>query len=712
MGLSVGGIVVGVLVWNRLTRTLDGAAANVRFKLALNDVLVSLQDSETGQRGFLLTGDETYLRSFLEAERTLPNEFDSLIEKVATDPEMRKDVLELRAMTEVKLTELRRTIATRRSSGLNAAVKELRNDDGQVLMEKIRSLIATMNNNPRDLFAAHDASTRIELRRALLATLGAGLLGLGSGAFAFYVSRLALQQERDARVLAEQAVRAERAVHEKSTFLANMSHEIRTPMNAILGFSDLLAADLPPAAKSSQYARSIRESALSLLELINDILDLSKMEAGMVELHPEPTDLHEVGGFVRTVFAEHAARKGLKLEFAYSAGFPRSLVLDRSRLRQILVNLVGNAVKFTEKGSVSLRFNWAPNDVDRSRGVLSIDVEDTGVGISPQKQEIIFQPFVQAEARRDAERQGTGLGLAIVNGLTHRMGGTIALESAVGRGTVFRLRFPEMVISARLATIEGGDADAPVDFNEFVRSKILVVDDNSMNRDMLEAFFAGTHHTVRFANDGREALGCVRQERPDLVLLDLRMPGMDGRTALQEIRKVSGAEILPVIAVTAANAPESDDRGNAGFSGFVRKPFTRRVLFQEIAAVLPKTARGSHAPFSSLVTQSGHGADKSANGSMPAGSPRGDWTELVKALRQLETSTWPEVREGGAINEAKTFSARLAKLGQEANCAPLTEYAEALVRDADLYAVARLEMRLNEFPTLIQSIAGETVATV
>ena len=203
--------------------------------------------------------------------------------------------------------------------------------------------------------------------------------------------QLEYYQERARRELVEGKLHAEQAVREKSAFLANMSHEIRSPMNAILGFSELLEPEgLTP--KQSQYVRAIRDSGASLLTLINDILDLSKLEAGKLELHPDPTDMRDSCEFLRTVFGEQVLIKSLQLQVEIAPDLPRALLVDRLRLRQVLVNLLGNAIKFTERGAVKMRVSWKDQE-NASRGTLLIDVEDTGIGIPADKLEEVFKPF-------------------------------------------------------------------------------------------------------------------------------------------------------------------------------------------------------------------------------------------------------------------------------------------------------------------------------
>jgi signal transduction histidine kinase len=293
---------------------------------------------------------------------------------------------------------------------------------------------------------------------------------------ALYLARISFLQEKEQLRLWEAKLRAEKTAVEKSAFLANMSHEIRTPMNAVLGFSELLEGErLTP--KQAQYVRSIRASGTALLELINNVLDLSKMEAGKLELRLEPTDLQETFAFLRTMFAQQAMVKSLNLKFEAQA-VPHALLLDRLRLRQLLINLIGNAIKFTGRGEVSVRAQWEPNPGDRSRGSLLLEVKDTGLGISPAKQQEIFKPFVQSNISRNLEHQGTGLGLSIAQRIAQLMNGSITLESAEGVGSTFRVKLADVEISARLPASDLTEPAGAADFNDFAPALVLVVDDN------------------------------------------------------------------------------------------------------------------------------------------------------------------------------------------------------------------------------------------
>ncbi len=692
IALSLAGIGLGVIVWENLSRSFEASVESAQFRRSLREVFSALQDAETGERGFLLSGDENYLEPFRRAEAQFPAKFEKLAADSMEQPELRNDVLALKGLAELKLAALRRAIVARRQSTWSNAFDRSREEEGNALMEKIRSTINRLDRRPQDVVTATGDDTRNQIRRTLLATLLAGGVGLGAGIIALYLSRIALQKEKNERRLAEQAIRAESAAREKSAFLANMSHEIRTPMNAILGFSDLLAADLPPGDKARQRVQAIRDSATSLLQLINDILDLSKIDAGVIELHLEPTDLREVSEFMQTVFAQQAAKKGLRLEYDLDPELPHALMLDRSRLRQVLVNLIGNAIKFTDLGSVKLSIHWQVDPIKRGRGALEIAVHDTGVGIPLERQNDIFRPFVQVNPQRSGEQQGSGLGLSIVHRLAERMGGTITVESEVEKGTCFRLRFADVPISVRLPDHVRADLGEHVDFNELQPANVLVVDDNAANRDLVAGYFEQTDHKLTFASNGREALQQVQAQQPDVVLMDIRMPEMDGNMALAELRKLPGTELLPVIAVTASSMIDDEQVLRGFFAGYVRKPFTRQELFHELAAFLPRRTRRSSAAVgqSSATALLGVSTVAQAN--------------LIPALRQLEAGLWREASESGAISDVKKFAGRLDQIGKAAGCIPVQTYAAALQHEVEIYAILRIEARLKDFPGIINSL--------
>jgi signal transduction histidine kinase/DNA-binding response OmpR family regulator len=523
----------------------------------------------------------------------------------------------------------------------------------------------------------------------------AGLLGVGAGLFALYFYRVDYRQERARRELLEEKLHAEQAVREKSVFLANMSHEIRSPMNAILGFSELLEPEgLTP--KQSQYVRAIRDSGASLLQLINDILDLSKLEAGKVELHPDPTDLRDSCEFLRTVFGQQAVKKSLQLHFEISPNLPRALLLDRLRLRQVMVNLLGNALKFTERGCVQTRVFWQGPE-NGGTGTLLIDVEDTGIGIAADKLEEVFQPFVQADSRRTSEVEGTGMGLTIVKRVTELMGGRLTVESVVGQGTIFHLRFPDVPVSGLAPVGDHAEPGGVVDFDDFAPATVLVADDNQTNRALMAGIFEGTHHRLLFATNGQEALDQLKATRPDVILLDIRMPVMDGRTTLVEIRKQASLASLPIIAVTASSEPSEDAHLRGQFSAFIRKPFSRHTLFLVLAQFLQKSSSSKGLQRQDI---------KEVFQRIPAMSAAqaGQWRELVLELRRQLATVWPTLHASLAVNETRAFAHQLFLLSGTAQCGPLATYAATLTTFADSYSIGRMEQHLAAFPKLVESI--------
>ena len=693
--ITVASVVMGTMAWSRLSRRVDASAKAEQFRESVNQLFSALQNAETSQRGFLLTGKEAYLETFLSADKTFPKLLNLLGKSALHHDARREDLLELHGLIEIKMTDLRQGIALRREKGLDAAVALMDLAQAKTTMNRIREIMERSRHDPFDLLSARGETAQRDMKSMHGAALCAGLLGIGTGLFALCFGRAAYDQERAQGQLLEEKLNTEQALQEKSAFLANMSHEIRTPMNAILGFSELLEPE-GLTAKQSQYVRAIRDSGASLLQLINDILDLSKLEAGKLNLYPEATDMRDSCEFLRIVFGQQAMRKALQLQFELSPDLPRALLLDRLRLRQVLMNLLGNAIKFTDRGYVKTRVSWQTQE-SGSNGTLLIDVEDTGMGIAPDKLQEVFKAFVQADSRRTAEKQGTGLGLTIVKRLTEAMEGTLTLESNLGKGTVFHLCFRNVPVSARLPVGDHAKPEGALDFNDFAPATLLVVDDNDVNQNLMAGMFEKSHHRLHFASNGKEALECLEKFKVDVVLLDLRMPVMDGRTALEEIRRRPGLASLPIIALTASSPVDEETNLRSHFSDYIRKPFSRQTLFQALAGFLQRVP-----PEESLEFQyAGEPVTPILN---PLPSHPADWRVLAVELRRLLCTEWPALHDSLAINATCAFAHELRVLGQAAHCGLLTAYATTLASLAEAYAIGQLEVHLAKFPKLVETI--------
>jgi signal transduction histidine kinase/CheY-like chemotaxis protein len=688
---SLGSVVLGLVAWHQLASRMDYGKQVTLTRDELHGVYESLLDLETGERGYVITGDKRFLEPFNAGETNLPAQFEILAALVHDDPQMLDSVLKLRADAGASIIWQHEVIAAREKN-FDKAITMVSSGKLKIMMDDIRLQIEKLDQTCLNRQVATRREVFDRVYHANLVTLVAGGFGIGAGLLALWLSFVAVKHQEHERVLTEAKLLAEHSNREKTLFLANMSHEIRTPMNAILGFSELLQQDLREP-RHRQYLQSIRSSADSLLLLINDILDMSKIEAGVMELNPEPTDLREICEFLKTLFSESATKKGLKLTCHTVENLPHALLLDRIRLRQVLINLVGNAVKFTDKGSVEVQVTWEKQQTS-SEVTLAIDVQDTGLGIPQDKLDAIFKPFVQAGAHREKEQQGTGLGLSIVKRLTEIMGGTVTVASLMERGSAFHLRFPNVPISARLPAAEKSSTNGEVNFNELRPATLLVVDDNETNCQLIEGMFAGSHHRLVFGWSGEEAVTKSRELKPDILLLDVRMPGMGGDEALAEIRRTPGLEFLPIIAVTASNLLSQENSLKERFSGYVRKPFSRRELFEELADFLPRHIK----PESPAETIGVDGASAASTTFTPV--PR----ELLSQLRQLIIDPWPSLRDSVAVNESKIFAQGLEGLGQRWQCEPLIRYAQKLIHDAENYAVTDLEKHLGEFALLVENL--------
>ena len=403
----------------------------------------------------------------------------------------------------------------------------------------------------------------------------------------------------------------------KSHFLANITHEIRTPMIGILGMTELtLATELMP--KQREYLEMARHSAQSLLTVLNDIVDYARIEVGALELAKTPFDLLATVEETIRVFRPLAVKKGLTLEYQCIGAVPRTLVGDASRLRQVLINLVGNAVKFTDAGSVVLAIARA-GDEEGAAGVrLRFDVRDTGIGIPGDKIQAIFDSFTQADVSPARRYQGAGLGLAIVRHLVEMMGGSYGVTSEEGRGSVFTFQTAFALPETRQ---DDGPAAAAHDPAKTRRLTILLAEDNPINQIYVQELLEMDGHTVTVAHTGRRALEALRKKRFDVILMDIQMPEMDGLEATRAIRADQSGDFdpkIPIVALTAhALKGDRETFLRAGMNEYLSKP----VSPADLEAALTR-AMGD------LGQEAGQAAAPDA-----APGAKLEWTELLAKAR-------------------------------------------------------------------------------
>lgn len=376
--------------------------------------------------------------------------------------------------------------------------------------------------------------------------------------------------------------KAEAASKAKSEFIANVSHEIRTPLNAVIGFSELLST-IVTGNREMEYIKSIKTAGRSLLTLINDILDLSKMEANMLKIQYDVVNPYIIFNEIEEIFKLQISSKNLKFIKDIDENLPSSLIIDETRVRQILVNIVGNAVKFTDSGYIKLSAKKACRDKNHNNIDLIISVEDTGIGIPADQQELIFESFRQQDGQSTRRYQGTGLGLSITKKLIEMMNGEIKVQSTVGVGSVFEIVLRNVQVSTKKSSAKLENDITKIDRMHFKKGKILIVDDVKSNRILLNETLSKINLEVFEAENGKEAVNKAKEIKPDVIIMDLYMPEMDGFQAIKALKEDEAVRNIPIIAMTAsANTEDILKAKQYEFDSFLSKPIESSVLFKEL----------------------------------------------------------------------------------------------------------------------------------
>jgi len=482
---------------------------------------------------------------------------------------------------------------------------------------------------------------------------------------------------KQAKIIADQANMA------KSEFLANMSHEIRTPLNAILGISEALAEKATESFVRSKL-NTINSSGKTLLSLINDILDLSKIEAGKLEFHNTPTHIESVVKEVADMFQHKLANKLLKLELHFDKNIPQYILFDETRLRQLLFNLIGNSVKFTDKGSIKVSVHGS--EVHANTQTLIFTIEDTGIGIAENQQEIIFEAFRQQNGQDNRRFGGTGLGLAITKKITELLNGSITTSSKEGKGSTFTLRFPNVTISNSRAVKK--EEDDSFKNTAFEPAQILIIDDIKINIETIELLNEDNNISFIGKTDPISAIEWLQSNKPDLILCDLKMPNIDGFEALQKIKEVPNWRNIPIIAFTASGTVREQERTNLYFDDILLKPVSKPNLFNLLKKFIQhshKTTTGKH-PQEKLIA-----------------TTQKLYPEFVSHLKEKYKETGTLKAEFIDISSIEEIARHVCQIAKEKDVAEMEEFASNLLESCKEFELSAIDLSRNLLNKLIST---------
>jgi signal transduction histidine kinase/CheY-like chemotaxis protein len=651
----------------------------------------SMLDLETGHRGYVITGQSRFLQPYERARLTLNDQIKTLGELTQDSPTQKSRVEKIRAAAADKQRELAKGIELIKAGDAETARAIVATGAGKEMMDRFREGIDAMRREESLLLAKRQKDLGRSFGDTSTVVVITSVIAIMSGIIGAILLILFLNARgRQERLLfeREKAIQSDRA---KTDFLAMMSHEIRTPMNAILGFGELLH-DLAEKPQEKHFAKTIVSSGNSLLTLINDILDLSKIEAEKMELRPETVEMRRFVDNLETLFTYRAQEKGLDYRFDLDPDVPAFLSFDALRLRQVLLNLIGNAVKFTHSGHVHAKLRMeAVKGMDRK--TLHFEVRDSGIGIAGDQVGQIFRPFYQVESKQGRRFEGTGLGLSISERLVKLMGGRLEVQSHLGKGSIFRVSVP---VEGRTGPVPERPADTSertADFNRLAPARILVVDDAPLNRELIRGYLQGTPHQVLEAENGEQAVALCERHPPDLILMDVRTPVADGASAHGLLKSQESTRKIPLIAVTSSALAGDPEELKGLFDGFASKPVSRERLYLELTKFLPvrtTAATGKPVPEAAPVTDAVHA---------------GEWPDLQRELAELRDSVLPGLIELVPAQATLRFAKELAELAGLHDCPPLAEYASQLEQAAAQMDFAEAGRLLAQLPGLIDSFS-------
>jgi len=491
----------------------------------------------------------------------------------------------------------------------------------------------------------------------------------------------------------EEADSANRA---KSEFLANMSHEIRTPMNAVIGFSDILASKVTDK-QHKNYLNAIQTAGKSLLTLINDILDLSKIEAGRLEIQYEPVNPQIIFTELQQIFSLKIAEKNLELIMDIDNTLPPVLFLDETRLRQILLNLMGNAIKFTDRGYIKLCASKKA-DANQKRIDLMLAVEDSGIGIPSDQQALIFESFKQQEGQSTRQYGGTGLGLTITKRLVEMMNGQISVKSLPGKGSRFEIILQKVEIATTTQDIVYDNTFDPNNIT-FEKAQILVVDDIEYNRQLIEEYLSPLNLEVLSAENGHNALLFAEEYHPALILMDIRMPEMNGYEATQHLKDNPNTADIPIIALTASATLNEKSKIEAHrFDGYLAKPVNIAVLLRELSHYLKYTQKTIADVPQVATTKVDNTLNPKEIGNLP---------ELINKLKQEVMPLWEEANLIIEMSIVAELAEKMIALGKAYHIPAFICYGEPLLESTETFDISFIQKALEELPDMLKPLLGK-----
>lgn len=562
-------------------RHLLASDEKVMFNFELDNHLEDLDHElislESNLRSYIISNGSGLLGDLGSNISSAREKLDLIMAMSAGLPEVPGGIGRLQDLIEKKIGFSEAVLDSFSRSGEEAAIQLINTREGLRLRDSIIRITSELRQLERQNITQTIAINRNEAQEVSQIDYLSTLLATGIVLLALFYFLRSIEYRRTTQLKLEEARReAEHSARIKEQFVANMSHEIRTPLHAVISFSEMLT-DAGLNHKQQELAEGIQLSGENLLTIVNDILDFSKLDAGMVQLEKIPFQIEDSWDYLKKIFGAKARAKGLHLSFNNFPDTPPLLLGDPSRLHQILINLIGNALKFTEEGGIQIWAHVYPTAPDRR--LLEVKVVDSGIGIETERLSTIFERFQQGEAAISRRFGGTGLGLAIVKQLVELQSGSISCHSQIGQGSTFTVRIPYPLADSAAPAFPKPDPQilevSPPHFR-----RVLLAEDNTLNRRIMALLFQELGYTFELARDGQEAIRLSEQYQYDLIFLDINMPGADGYTVARQLRSGHSQHAL-IFGISAHSGTEVKEKcRRAGMDDYLTKPFRKQELLK------------------------------------------------------------------------------------------------------------------------------------